>query len=340
MRICIISTTVMTCPPAGYSGLEMVAWLQARGLSRRGHQVMLIAPIGSTPPDGVELHGTTLGESEQQAYTGYFDRLDKFDIIIDNSWEKWSYISKINGNLKAPILGVVHAPPDTMYKTAPPIPFPCIVAISKDQANLVSECWGVVARVAYNGVDFEFYRPMDGVVRDNERYLFLARMSKIKGPHIAIDVARRCRVGLDIVGDDILTGEPEYAQRIMAQARFNIKYHGPASRDKVVEWFSTRKALLHMNKHYREPFGLAPVEAQGCGMPVIAFDNGAMRETIKHGETGFIVKTEDEIVELIKTNAVADLNPSDCRNWALQFSVDNMINRYNELCEEAIECGW
>ena len=49
---------------------------------------------------------------------------------------------------------------------------------------------------------------------------------------------------------------------------------------------------------YREPFGLAPVEAQLCGMPVIAWDNGAMRETIKHGETGFLVKTQQEMEDL------------------------------------------
>lgn len=338
MKICVISTTIMTCPPAGYSGLEMVAWLQAKGLSQRGHKVLLVAPVGSKPPDNVELHGTTLGEPESQAYSGYTHRLPEHDAIIDNSWEKWSYMLKIDGKLDAPILGVLHAPAETMYKTPPPIVHPCLVAISKDQSVAAMECLGVPARVAYDGVDVDFYNNQPKWTR-NDRYLFLARMSRIKGPQIAVDIARKLRIGLDLVGDDKITGEPQLAQRMLAQAKNNITYHGGVPREKAVEFFSTRKALLHMNLLFREPFGLAPVEAQLCGMPVIAFDNGAMRETVKHGETGFIVKTQEEVEELIKTDAVASIKSDKCREWASQFSVEAMIDTYEKLIEEAVETG-
>lgn len=338
MKVCVISTTIMTCPPPGYSGLEMLAWLQAQGLSRRGHETLLIAPIGSKPPDGVSLHGTTLGESEQQAYSGYWDKLTDFDVIIDNTWNKWAYMLKIEGKLKAPVLGVLHAPAHTMYQSPPPLVCPSLIAISKDQADHVSELWGVPARVCYNGVDFDFYKVKEGVER-NGRYLFLARMSTIKGPHIAVDIARKLRFQLDLVGDDKLTAEPSLAQRMRALAKNNIKYHGPASREKCVEYFSAGKALLHMNKHYREPFGLAPVEAMACGMPVIAFDNGAMRETINHGQTGFVVKNNEEVEQLIKDDATKDMKPEVLREWASQFSVKKMIDRYEELCKEAIDTG-
>jgi len=338
LKICIISTTVITCPPPGYSGLEMVAWQQARGLSRRGHTVLLVAPRGSTPPDGVLLHGTTLNESEKQAYSGYWDKLPNFDVIIDNSWEKWSYMLRIEGRLATPILGVIHAPADTMYKSAPPILHPCIVSISDDQGVGAMEAWGVPTRTAYNGVDVDFYKQAKDVKR-NDRYLFLARISRIKGPQIATDIARKLRIGLDLVGDDKLTGEPQLAQRMQMQAQHNIKYWGGVNRERAVEFFSTNKALLHMNLLFREPFGLAPVEAQLCGMPVIAFDNGAMRETIKQGVTGFLVKTQTEVEELIKSNAVASLKAADCIEWAAQFSVAKMIDRYEELAYEAIDTG-
>lgn len=338
MKICVISTTVMAVPPPGYSGLEMLAWLQAQGLAKRGHQVLLVAPKESKPPDGVELHGTTLMESEQQAYSGYWQRLPDFDAVIDNSWQKWSYMLKQEGKLNAPVLGVLHAPCNTMYGSAPPILRPCLVAISKDQAVHASELWGVPARVAHNGVDPDFYQPKAGAARE-ERYLFLARMCRIKGPHIAVDVARRCRVPLDLVGDDTLTGEPDLAQRMRAESRNGIAYIGPVPRERAVELFSTRKALLHMNQHFREPFGLAPVEAQLCGLPVVAFDNGAMRETVKHGETGFLVRTQEEVEAIIRENRVASIKPETCREWASQFSVKAMTDRYEELAKEAIETG-
>ena len=144
------------------------------------------------------------------------------------------------------------------------------------------------------------------------------------------------------MGDDKITGEPDYAKECVERAGkiAGAIYHGGASREKCVEWFNGAKAMLHMNQLFREPFGLAPVEASLTGTPVIAFDNGAMRETIKHGETGFLVKTPEEVIELVKTDAVAKLKPKRCREWASQFSIENMVKRYEELCKEAIEGGW
>lgn len=337
LKICVISTTVMVHPPKGYSGLEMLAYQQAEGLAKMGHEVMLMAPHGSTPPANVELHGTTVGEAEQQAYYGYREKLPKFDVIIDNSWMKWSYIAKMENKIKAPVLGVCHAPCNTMYLKAPPIPKPCFITISKDQAAHAKEVWNIDTRVAYNGVDTDFYSFKNQERKD--RYLFLARFSRIKGPHIAVALAKKLKFKLDLVGDDKITGEPDYAAQIVADAKQNIYYYGPKDRDKCAEFFNSHLCLLHMNKEYREPFGLAPVEAQLCGMPVIAFDNGAMRETINPGKTGFLVKSEDEVEDLIKTDAYKSIDRAECRKWAEQFSITNMIQRYHALCVEAVNTG-
>lgn len=338
LKICVISTTIIHCPPKGYSGLEMLAWQIAEGLQAKGHDVTLVAPRGST--SAATLHETTLGESESQAYSGYWQKLPGFDVIIDHSWEKWSYILKMEGRLPTPILGVLHAPVETMYSSAPPVPFPCMVCISNDQATACSSHLKCASRVAYNGVDVNFYK--NSKIKRNDRYLFLARISTIKGPHIAVDVANNCKIPLDLVGDDKLTGEPELVNSIKSKCAIspNLRYIGPQNRDECVTWLNTNKAMLHPNKHYREPFGLAPVEAQLCGMPVIAWDNGAMRETIKHGETGFLVQSQEEMELLIKENAVSQIKPKKCMEWARQFSYDNMINRYEELCHEAINGGW
>jgi len=85
---------------------------------------------------------------------------------------------------------------------------------------------------------------------------------------------------------------------------------------------------------------LAPLEAMSCGQPVIAFRNGAMSETIKHGETGFLVYTKDEVEDLIKADAVSTIRPERCREWAMQFTVEKMIDRWEQLISEAIEKPW
>lgn len=260
-------------------------------------------------------------------------------VCCHNSWNKWSYILKAEGKLKAPVLGVLHAPAETMYATPPPIPKPCFVAISKDQAGAIAGQLGIEARVCYNGVDMDFYKS-NGRKR-TDRYLFLARMSKLKGPHVALGIAKRCGVPLDLVGDDKLVESPEYAAGIKAGCEgSSIVYHGEKSRAECATFFSMAKALLHMNFVFREPFGLAPVEAQASGCPVIAADYGAMRETVLDGKTGFLVRTFDEAVKIVKSDKVSSIRGEHCREWASQFSVERMIDRWGELLQEAVEVGW
>ncbi len=337
LKICVISTTVIPCPPSGYAGLEMISWQCANGLKNLGHDVLLVAPNGSKTD--TELHETTLQERERHAYYGYKERLKNFDVIIDHSWEKWSYISKMTDEIKCPILGVLHAPVHTMYNEAPPIEKPCFITISNDQGDGCREHLKSEARTVHNGVDVDFYK--NNKKKRNDRYLFLARISTIKGPHIACNVALAAKAKLDVVGDDTLTGEPALVEEVKRACNQypNLRYVGPQKREECVEWFNKNKTLLHPNELFREPFGLAPVEAQLCGMPVIAWDNGAMRETVKVGETGFLVKTQQEMLELVKQDAAASLKPERCREWASQFSYQNMVNRYEQVCFEAIESG-
>lgn len=339
IRICVISTTAMLHPPVGYSGLEMLAWQQAEGLKARGHTVTLVAPRGSKTT--CDLHETTLGESEQLAYSGYRHKLKDYDCVIDNSWNKWAYIAKMEGQCQAPILGVMHSVINTMYNNPPPVEKPCLVCISKDQATQCKERLKVEAKVAQNGVDINFYKSLNK--KRNGRYLFLARFSSIKSPDIACNVCKNCKVGLDLVGDDRLTAEPEFVKSIRNTCALTpgFRYIGPQSRSDCVNWFNTNKALLHPTFTWPEPFGLSPIESQLCGTPVIAANFGALSETVKHGESGFLVNSPQEMEEIIKSDAVSSINPKRCREWAAsQFSFENMIARYSTLCEEAIRGGW
>ena len=74
-------------------------------------------------------------------------------------------------------------------------------------------------------------------------------------------------------------------------------------------------------------------------MPVIAWNHGACKETILHGETGFLVNSQEEMEDLIKSDAVSTIKSQRCMEWAQKFSYENMVNRYEELCFEAIDTG-
>lgn len=65
-----------------------------------------------------------------------------------------------------------------------------------------------------------------------------------------------------------------------------------------------------------------------------------MSETVKHGETGFLVSSKEEAVEILKSGALDSIDRNKCREWALQFSVERMASRYEQLAVEALAGGW
>lgn len=355
MRICVISTPVFSLPCSGYSGLEVIAWEQAKGLAKLGHQVALVAPEGSWCP-GVQIipNGPAGRIDEHASYQLYWKFLPQFDVVVDHSWSKFSYLLKQEGVLKAPVLGVCHAPINTMYQQLPTVPKPCMVCISQDQANHFQALFNRKAEVCYNGIDLDTYKPLN-LPRSN-RFLFLARFSSIKGPDIAIEACKKAGVGLDLVGDTTITNEPELLARCQAMADGDqIRIIGNQPRGNCVWWFSQAHALIHANMRFREPFGLAPVEAMACGCPVACFDNGAMRETVKQGRTGVICQEVEEFsytIESMKDKVVVIAGDKKARNWwhnpdmrkecqehASQFTVDRMALRMGSLCQLALDKG-
>lgn len=367
MKICVISSTVFAVGQGGnalpgYGGLEVIAWHCAKGLAARGHQVSLVAPQGSQCPGCEVIECLPPGFGEEQAWggcvyknvngedvrwPGYWPKMleynDKDSIIIDHSWNTWVAMLKMEGRLQCPILKVLHAPVNTHYQSLPPEGVLSFICISEDQKNhfeALHSPWK--ARVCYNGIDGGIYKPLN-IPRSN-RFLYLARFSSIKGPDLAIDACKKAGVGLDLIGDTSITNEPELFEHCKRQADgTQIRIIGSVPRGETVWWYSQAHALLHPTQRFREPFGLAPVESMLCETPVITWDYGAMRETVKHGVTGFLVNSLDEMAHWINTvrdGQIGEAMRKHCHEWALRFSIDAMVKRYEELCEEALANPW
>lgn len=348
MKIAVISAQVFPCPPPGYAGLEMIAWQCAEGLASKGHDATLFAPEGSRCDHASLVTTGPAGKwDERQAAQSYVEALKDFDVIVDHSWLKCSYLFKMQGLVKSPVLGVCHAPINTMYQSLPDVEKASFICISQDQANHFEGLFSRKARVCHNGVDLDYYKAMPGIKR-TDRFLFLARFSSIKGADIAIEVCKEVGVGLDLVGDTSITNEPDYLKKCQSLCDGKqIKLVGPATRGECVKWFSQAHCLLHPTKRYREPFGLAPVEAMACGCPVIAWNYGACRETIGHGKTGWLVDSFEDMAKRVRLcsdefkaypGGRENLR-NNCVEHVEEFSIQNMINRYEALCVEAVDTG-
>ena len=82
-----------------------------------------------------------------------------------------------------------------------------------------------------------------------------------------------------------------------------------------------------------------------CGCPVLAYDNGAMRETVgTGGQGGRLVGDYAEFAQAVKEIAQAskglpNLAREQCRHHAEQFSIGSMVGGYEKLCREAAATG-
>ena len=65
-----------------------------------------------------------------------------------------------------------------------------------------------------------------------------------------------------------------------------------------------------------EPFGMVMVEALACGTPVIAFPEGAARELVVDGKTGFLVEDERAMADAI--GQLPRIAARDCRDWVAE----------------------
>ena len=342
MKILVVSSSVWPVPLKSYGGLEQIAYLCAKELSSLGHQVTLQAPVGSVMPDRVEHLPVGVGEPEIDIYNRLSRDWQEFGrdgVVISHDWSKFQYLTKARQSGRFGLIGVCHAPIEGMFQKPPPVDKPCLVGISHDHSRKIRRHLSLNAKTVHNGIDLDFYK--QNRPERSSRFAFVNRISILKGPDIAVRIARQGGVELDIAGDTLFTREPDYGLAVKSQCDGDkIRWLGPVSREETVSIYSRSKALLNtLNyKIWQEPFGLVPVEAQACGCPVLTVRSGAMSEIVLDGVTGFVCDTYDELADLIRYDAVSDIKTSDCRAWVeSRFSAMAMGKAYEKLCEDVME---
>jgi glycosyltransferase involved in cell wall biosynthesis len=153
------------------------------------------------------------------------------------------------------------------------------VAISHYVASRIHRYYNRDASVVYPPVDTGFFHP-DG--RSPGRHLLIvSALVPYKRLDVAIEGARLARRPIRIVGDG-----PDRA-RLSAVAGGHAELLGTRSNDDIRELYRGAAAFVLPGE---EDFGIAPLEAQACGRPVIALAGGGALETVVPGETGVLVE--------------------------------------------------
>lgn len=153
-----------------------------------------------------------------------------------------------------------------------------VISISRHVARRVAQWWGRDSWVVSPPVDTDFYTPDPSVERD-DFFLLAGRLVPYKRPDIAVEAARRAGVRLVVVGEGRARASVE------AIAGPGTTFVGRVDDDELRDLYRRCRALLFPGE---EDFGIIPVEAQGCGTPVIAPALGGVLDTVVDGVTGVL----------------------------------------------------
>jgi len=182
---------------------------------------------------------------------------------------------------------------------------------SQHVAGRVRRYYNREALVVYPPVDTEFFHPDSAVP---ERFaLVVSALVPYKRLEVAIDACRRARMPLKIVG----TGPDR--ERLERRADGGVEFLGWVA-DADLRQLYRRASFALMTGE--EDFGIAPLEAQACGRPVVALGRGGALESILPGETGILVDTPapEAFAEAIGEVERRRFDPVAIRRHAEQFS--------------------
>jgi glycosyltransferase involved in cell wall biosynthesis len=158
--------------------------------------------------------------------------------------------------------------------------------------------------------------------------LMLGRICSEKGVHIAIDAAKRADVTL-LIGGEVFAYEDHrryFEEEVRPRLDGRRRFLGPVGLNRKRRLLAAARCLL-IPSLAEETSSLVAREALAAGTPVVAFDRGALRETVEHGRTGYLVRDVAEMAEAIAR--VECLDPDTCRLIARQrFSSQRMIEQY------------
>ncbi|HZP87558.1 MAG TPA: glycosyltransferase family 4 protein [Burkholderiales bacterium] len=167
-----------------------------------------------------------------------------------------------------------------------------VTAVSQAAASGALRAFPVLAKhisIIHNWVDARAFSPgSSGARRDRKpfRLLFVGRWSRLKGIDLLPEVMRRLGPGFELRILTSLDGRVD--SRTAVRDAVMLPRVAPSDMAAV---YRDSDALLFPSR--AEGFGYVALEAQACGLPVVAFRVSSLPEVVEHGVTGWLADLDD-----------------------------------------------
>lgn len=204
------------------------------------------------------------------------------------------------------------------------------IANSKWVAGRIKKIYGRDATVIYPPVDVDKFELQ---VDKEDFYLTASRMVPYKKIDLIIEAfSQMLDKKLVIIGDG-----PDF-KKVKSKAGKNVELLGYQPFEVLKDYMQRAKAFIFAAE---EDFGIAPVEAQACGTPVIAYGKGGATETVVDGKTGifFSEQTAESITEAVRHFEKMEdkFDPTSIRQNAERFSKERFKKEFKEFVDKKME---
>jgi len=337
MKIALTVDPEIPVPPIYYGGIERIVDMLVNEYVNAGHEVTVFANGASEVCSNLVAYSGKSSVSRldtwrnmktitQKIYAGNFDLVHSFSRLAYLTFLLPLKIPKIMSYQREPTISqIIKA--QRLAKKGSLVFTGCSDYISK-QIKPHAEAFTI-----YNGFPVDRFTPTNKVGEDAP-LVFLGRIEPIKGPLLAIEIAKKSNKKLIIAGNIPQEYQEYFDINILPHIDHNqIRYIGPVNDEDKSHLLGNALAFL-MPIEWDEPFGIVMVEAMACGTPVIALSRGASPEIINEGVTGFICESVDQCIEKVKI--IHSLNRRKIReeteNRFSSFVIANeYLNLYNTL---------
>lgn len=198
------------------------------------------------------------------------------------------------------------------------------VANSAYVASRIRKHYRREAEVIYPPVDTDYFVPGE---ERGDFFLVVSRLTRYKRVDLAVEAFNRLGLPLKVIGEG-----PELP-RLRRLAGPNVEFLGYRARDEVRRHMAACRAFVFPGL---EDFGIAPVEAQAAGRPVIAYGAGGVLETVEDGVTGvlFAAQTVDALAAAVERSLGLTFETEACRRSALRFDRSVFLERVSRFVDE------
>ena len=198
------------------------------------------------------------------------------------------------------------------------------LAISRLVQDRIARLYGRDSTVVHPPVEVDRFAPGE----PGDAFVFVGELVAHKRVDVVLEAARRAGRRLRVVGDG---PELERWRAGYPEAEFL----GRVTDAELPGILAEARALLVPNV---EEFGIAAVEAQAAGRPVVAVAAGGVLETVVDGETGLLLERgdTDQFTEVLREVDFDRFDPEALARHAAGFSTETFKQRIKAEVEGAV----